>query len=219
MLVLCALHHFAMAAHESEAFPPVRLVDRIERYPITGSSIDRIKSELKAHAESEQSPGNGSTRSEIELTTRLEPHDDVCRIATLVVALRVTTRLPEWTPANSGSRQVGEEWAKSAANLARHEAGHRTLAIEAAGALRQTLMDIAPKKDCSRLDMAIAIELQSAMQRLENRNLRYDSRTRGGLQDDPLERKGADPNGTDLASSSRRLSTAEWLVKRGSVRP
>ena len=191
LLALCTWHPFAVAAHESEAFPAVQLVDRIERYPITGASIYRINSELKAHAESERGPGNGSTRSEIELTTRLDLHDDACRISTLVVHLRVTTLLPEWIPAGRPSQHVREEWTKSAANLTRHEAGHQTHAIEAAEALRQALIDIAPKEDCLRLDMAIGIELQSAMQRLDNRELRYDKRTRGGLREEPVERKGA----------------------------
>ena len=192
LLALCTWHPFAVAAHESEAFPAVQLVDRIERYPITGTSIYRINSELTAHAESERGPGNGSTKSEIETTTRLDLHDDVCRITTLVVHLRVTTLLPEWSPAGKPSQRVREEWAKSAANLARHEAGHRTHAIEAAEALRQTLINIAPKKDCLRLDMAIGIELQSAMQRLDSRELRYDARTRGGLRDNRSEDKGGD---------------------------
>ena len=191
-LALSAWHPLAVAAHESEAFPAVQLVDRIERYPITGVSIYRINSELKAHAKSERGPGNGSTRSEIELTTRLDLQGETCRISTLVVHLRVTTLLPEWIPAGRPSQHVREEWTKSAANLTRHEAGHRTHAIEAAEALRERLMGMAPKRDCLRLDMAIGIELQSAIRRLDSRELRYDARTRGGLRDESLEHKEAD---------------------------
>ena len=185
-VALCAFHPFSNASDASEAFPAVQLADRIERYAITGSSLDQITSELRAHADSAQSPGNGSTRSEIELTTRLEPQDDVCRIVALVVHLRVTTRLPEWSAADKSSRRVRNAWTKSASMLARHEAGHRTHAIEAADALRQALIDLGPKRDCIRLDMAIGIELHSAVQKLENRALRYDARTQGGLRDDPL---------------------------------
>ncbi len=185
-LALCAFHPLSSPAHAVEAFPPVQFTDRVERYTITGSSIDRITSELRAHAGSAQSPGNGSTRSEIELSTRLAPQHDACRIASLVVYLRVTIRLPEWTAANKSSRRVRNAWKKSLSMLARHEAGHRTHAIEAAEALRHTLMGIGPKKDCVRLDMAIGIELQSALQTLEKRALRYDARTQGGLREDPL---------------------------------
>lgn len=183
---LCFVLMAAEAALAADHFAALRVTDHVERYLITGSDIRRINRQLQAHSESSANADNGSTRSEIELTTRLEPEADGCRIARLEVRLDVTTRLPEWRPVRKPSRRTRQKWTESAAILARHEDGHRAHAVEAAEGLRQTLIRLGPKKDCQRLDMAVAIELKSAVRRLESRDLRYDARTRGGLRDDPL---------------------------------
>lgn len=176
-------------ANPTVAFPPVRIDDRVEHYTITGSSISRIDAQLRKHAESTENADNGYTRSAFEVTSRLEPKQGLCRIAALEVKLNVTTLLPEWQPGHTAWREVRERWAKSLAILERHESGHRANALEAAQALRRTLLALVPKKNCQRVDAAIAIELQTAMRKLEVRDRRYDARTQGGLRDDPLAKE------------------------------
>lgn len=183
----------AATSSAADGFPPVQVVDHMERYVITGSSLRSINAELEKHSGASPAPGSGSTSSEIELATRLELVGDRCRISQLDVRLEVTTRLPDWRPARKPSRSVRKQWAESATILTRHEAGHREHAVQAAEALRKTLIALAPMKDCQRVDTAVGIELQTALQHLDSRELRYDTRTQGGLRDDPLGDKGNSP--------------------------
>lgn len=189
----------------AEAFPPLQVVDHIESYRVTARSIRLINAQLASNSDAVADTANGSTRSEIGLTSHLEPDGVVCRIARLEVRLDVTTRLPEWRPEGKPSGRTRARWEKAAAILARHEAGHREHAVDAAEALRQSLSALAPMKDCQRLDTAIGIELRSAIRRLDSRELRYDARTRGGLRDDPLRTAGADggPSGDAVAERCR----------------
>lgn len=200
----------AAPALAAEGFPGLRVTDHLERYPITGSDIRHINNQLQGHSDVSSNTSHGSTRSEIELSTRLEPDAHGCRIARLEVHLNVTTRLPEWHPLRKPSRRTRQEWTQSVAILARHEDGHRGHAVEAAEGLRQTLVDLGPKKDCQRLDLAIAIELQSAVGRLESRERRYDARTRNGLRDDPLL------DATQSSGNSRTAETGRCRAPRSS---
>ena len=201
----------AVPALAAEGFPALRVTDQIERYPITGSDIRHINLQLQANPDASGNTGHGSTRSEIELSTRLEPDAHGCRIARLEVHLDVTTRLPEWHPVRKPSRRTRQEWTQSAATLARHEDGHRAHAVEAAEDLRKTLIDLGPKKDCQRLDLAIAIELHSAVGRLDSRDRRYDARTNGGSRDDPLLDTSQSPG-----DASRTAASGHCRVRRSS---
>ncbi len=222
-VLLVASSAAVFPALAAEAFPPLQVVDHIESYRVTARSIRLINAQLASHSESSANAAEGSTHSEIGLTSHLEPDGEVCRIARVEVRLDVTTRLPEWRPVGKPSGRTRARWAEAAAILARHEAGHREHAVDAAEALRQTLSALAPMKDCQRLDTAIGIELRSAIRRLDSRELRYDARTRGGLRDDPLRTAGADggPSGDAVAERCRTRPTPVTFdnAQSGSIGP
>lgn len=186
-LVLTAM--LATTAAASDAMSPlasVAVLDRVERYVINASTIDKIEEQLVEHAERFENPGNASTRSRFEITKTLQQGRNHCEMVALDLRVTVTTILPLWQPAQDPSDLTRIRWKQSSAILQRHEAGHREHAIETARNLRRSLTGLKPKRDCMGLAAAIAVELQASLQHLNQRDARYDYRTWNGLRDDPL---------------------------------
>lgn len=190
-----------------DAFPPVQIIDHVEYYTITGSTIDQIDSQLLAHAGQDEGSGHGTTRSRFEIHKTLQEQPGRCEITALVVRVGITIKLPRWQPRHSVSTSLRSRWEESSDLLKRHEAGHRDHAIEVAQRLRTTLLSITAKHSCFSLDASIGLELQTSVQRLNVRDTRYDDRTRNGLRDDPL--LGRPPAAKTAIHSSQRRYQAD----------
>jgi predicted secreted Zn-dependent protease len=203
LLLTALLLPVAHAATSDNQFPALIVVDHVEHYPVTGSTIRQIDRQLAEQTDRFENAGNGSTRSRFEVIKTLQPDDDGCHLSALQLQLSVTTILPEWRPQKSVSKKVRKRWNDAATMLADHEAGHRAHALAAARHLRAILDKMEPRRNCSLLDVAIALELDSSLSRLELEEARYDHRTRNGLRTDPLggpphpvikSRQHSDPN-------------------------
>ena len=201
----------AVASEEPDAFPPVRIIDQAEYYAFAGSTIDQIDAQLIQHAERREGSGNGSTRSRFEITKTLLQRSDRCVMTTLEVSVTITTILPRWQPDSVVSDSLRLRWKQSSAILERHEDGHREHALEAARNLRRILARLKPKRDCLALAAAIALELQSSLQHLNQRQARYDDRTWNGLRDDPLSFHPAGVK-TQLRSAQRPYRADRTLL-------
>jgi predicted secreted Zn-dependent protease len=177
----------ANAEPPDHQYPPVIVVDRLEHYAITGSTIAQIDRQLVEQMDRFENVGIGSTRSRFEIIKTLQPDDDGCRLTALQVQLSVTTILPDWRPQQSVSMRVRKRWNDAEALLRDHEAGHHAHALAAARHLRSTLRKMGSRRTCSLLDVAIALELNSSLDRLELAEARYDHRTWNGLREDPLQ--------------------------------
>lgn len=203
VFTLISLPAAATGTAVRDAFPPVQIIDHVEYYAITGNTSGQIDKQLVAHAGQGENSGHGTTRSRFKIRKTLQEHPARCEIAALSVRVSITTKLPNWQPRHSVSASLKSRWEQSSDLLKRHEEGHRDHAIEVSQRLRTTLLSIAPKRSCFALDASIGLELQASMQRLNERDTRYDNRTGNGLRDDPLLDRPAAPN-TNTRSSQRR---------------
>jgi predicted secreted Zn-dependent protease len=198
LLLTALLLPAARAEPPVNHFPAVIVVDRLEHYAVTGSTIDQIERQLVEQTDRFENPGNAITRSRFEVTKTLRPDDDGCHLSALQVQLNVTTILPDWRPQKPASKKVRKRWNDAEAALRVHEAGHRSHALAAARKLRSTLQDLGPKRTCSLLDVAIALELDAGLDDLELEEARYDHRTWNGLRGSPglgvKRRQHSDPN-------------------------
>jgi predicted secreted Zn-dependent protease len=182
LLLTALLLPAARAEPPTDHFPAVIVVDRVEHYAVTGSTIDEIERQLVEQTDRFENTGNAITRSRFEVTKTLRPDRDGCHLSALQVQLSITTILPDWRPQKPASRKVRKRWNDAAAALKEHEAGHRSHALAAARSLRSTLLNLGTKRTCSLLDVAIALELNARLNRLELEEARYDRRTWNGLR-------------------------------------
>jgi len=196
-----------------QTVPPVRIVDTAVRYPVAAQSIGGINAELRAYATAMERSEQGHTRSEIEVSSQLDPTPGVCRIATAEVSLDVTTTLPQWQAEPAAKSEVRAQWERSLALLQRHEAGHRDNAVDAAESLRQAVLALPPQKNCLKLQMAISLQLQRMRWQLELRDESYDLRTRNGLRDDP-RRMGKT---LDIARQDGTAQRREWPARHSNA--
>ncbi len=172
-------------AEPSDAFPPVRIIDQLRHYPVIGDNASQINAELSKQAGLFEATGSGNTHSRFEIDRNPLRRDGTCELASLEVRVTIITTLPQWQAEQSASDSLRRQWRGSAEILERHEAGHRENALAEAHRLRKNLLRIGSKRSCISLDAAIELELQSSMQRLDVKDVRFDDRTWNGLRDDP----------------------------------
>lgn len=187
----------------------MELIERTDRYLLTGVTIEQLNRQLAEHARGSSARSTGLTRSHFELNKKLKPADDTCVVLELGMQIELTTILPDWQPEKPVSSELREEWARSVAILERHEEGHRQNVLLAGETLRKALLAMVPTTSCMLLDARMTVEFQSQLERLERIDASYDRRTLNGLRDDP--RLG--PGEMQVKTlRKQRHATANWSV-------
>ncbi|HET9033396.1 MAG TPA: DUF922 domain-containing protein [Dokdonella sp.] len=189
----------------SDAFPPERIVDKVEHYAVVGTSIRAINAALVKQASELELAGNGFTRSLFEIDRSEHRLAARCELSSLQVQVTILTILPQLQSESTVSAAVLEQWRHATGVLKRHEAGHRKHAIAEAQRLRRNLLALGSKRSCISLDVAMDLELQTSVERLNRKDARYDIRTWNGLRDDP-----SSPRATTLTPEVQSRQPSRW---------
>lgn len=170
----------AKAQESHERFPPLRIVESTQYYPVHAKTEVELPAALKAPpARSGHPGGSGHTEGDIEVAHETRQDGALCRLERAEVTVTTVVTLPKWNPGDP-PQEIRARWAQMVAGLERHELGHRRLIVEEAHRLRGRLMDIAPARSCREVSWSVRRELSRAMLRLRLRNQAYDSRTGSG---------------------------------------
>jgi predicted secreted Zn-dependent protease len=128
----------------------------------------------------------GRTSWSLEWSYRMVSADghEQCSMGPVSVRLDLSTLLPRWRPAAPATEWVQDRWRESITRLAKHEAGHRSLAEHAARRIHDELDDLGMFTTCAELSrhaetIAIGIRAELRADQAE-----YDRVTRHGSAQD-----------------------------------
>ena len=183
VLVNAAYHPGATAKAPEVEVPPVEVHDVPATYPVHGKSARELQAALHASGLTELSHGDAAAETNEQLSARYVCHKyaDGFAVDKAAVHLEIKTTLPTWEERAAASPDLAGRWDRLLGALTKHEAGHRTIALEHAEALRTALKTLAPAASCdAALDAANAL-LQKAAGELDDAQHDYDKQTRHGI--------------------------------------
>ena len=169
--------------HRQGASVP-RITDKVVLYPIQGTNIRAIQRQLENHGPMAAGSGHGRTHSAFEVDAELEDVKDECHMRGFELSVEITMTLPEWQAPSRVSKELRSNWETAFAQLLRHEAGHRSHAVEMAYRLHGKLSRLPSQKNCFRLQHEIDNQLRMATSELRLRGRLYDEMTGNGLRDE-----------------------------------
>ena len=187
MTILAAVVAFQVATY---TLPPVELPPYVSEepevvwYPITGSTLADLRRQMSLHGPHDaEGVHAGLTRNWTYWHVQLGGggNSAPCWIRTVAVTTYDTVTLPLWTPPPRADSALVAEWSRFVTMLGRHEAGHRSIAIEGAGKIAQTLAALPSRATCPELLEAANSEGHSVLASTQDRQKQYDAETQHGL--------------------------------------
>ena len=169
-----------VAEKDATAPGPVETVVSLTTYPVDGSDETAI-----LHAMARAAPrvdGEvffGLTVTELSLRYSHHATAASCALSGVRVGLAVQTTLPAWTPGPDAGPDLRRDWARFAANLRRHEDGHRRLAEAGAERVRDALGRLAAPT-CAAVDTAARHRAEQVRIETDAEHRRYDDETGHG---------------------------------------
>ncbi|MBI3005441.1 MAG: DUF922 domain-containing protein [Ignavibacteriales bacterium] len=151
-------------------------------YAISGSTLEELQVEMERLG-----PKDGTiqryatTEYDIRWTYRFRPKGQRCTLGQIEVGARFLVRLPLWSPQKTVTPQTREKWKTFITSLHIHEAGHRDLALRAAGTILRKLRAMPGQMSCSDLDAAATYAGRTILQEFQKLQQEYDERTKHGL--------------------------------------
>lgn len=184
----CAAGALLMAAAASAEPGPVaasgpEITESRHYYRVDATGVESLHAQLLENAKAAGlAPGTiGRTRQDVEVSYRLDPLPDRCRLSALAIRLDLTIDLPEWQPSGTTRPELRARWAQMISALTRHEEGHRDNAIWAAKELHERLSRLGEGPDCDTLGKLAQREMFRVKLRFNLREQAYDSRTGHGV--------------------------------------
>src|SRR5579872_3579707 len=126
----------------SYTLPPVEMPRYVSEepemvwYPISGSTLRDLRREMALHGPRDNEGVHaGMTRTWTNWHVQFGGGDaaNPCYMRAVQVTVRDTVTLPLWTPPLHADSALVAEWGRFVTMLGRHEAGHRSIALDAAG--------------------------------------------------------------------------------------
>lgn len=168
--------------------PPVNLPPEVSEepeivwYPITGSTLADLRAQMRvAGPHDDEGVHAGLTRTWTHWRFQFGG-DNPCWMRTVQVTVYDTVTLPLWTPPLHADSALVAEWGRFVTMLGRHEAGHRGIAIEAAGQIARTLAAFPSRATCADMMAAANADGQAILASSGTRQKQYDTDTKHGVR-------------------------------------
>src|SRR5579871_556067 len=137
--------------------PPVELPRDVTEepeivwYPIAGSSLAELRREMALHGpRDDEGVHAGLTRTWTNWHFQFGGGNP-CYMRAVQVTVYDTVTLPLWTPPYHADSGLVAEWGRFVTMLGRHEAGHRSITLDAAGQIANALASVASRATCPEL--------------------------------------------------------------------
>jgi len=150
-------------------------------YTVSGSTLVELQSEIERLG-----PKDGAiqryatTEYDIRWTYRFRPKGQRCTFAQVDVGARFIVTFPRWNPPGSASAETIEKWSRFVASVRIHEAGHRDLALRAAGRILRKLQSLPGAPSCGELDASASYEGRTILKEFQKLQAEYDDTTSHG---------------------------------------
>lgn len=154
-------------------------------YPVTGSTIADLREAMRAHGpHDDEGVHAGLTRTWTHWHVQFGGGNGAnpCWMRDVRVTVSDTITLPLWTPPPHADSAILAEWGRFVTMLGRHEAGHRGIAIDAAGEIARTLALLPPHASCQDMLSDANADGQAILASEHQRQKQYDADTRHGLR-------------------------------------
>jgi predicted secreted Zn-dependent protease len=150
-------------------------------YPVTGSSIGDLQSQMRANGPHDDAGAYaGYTRNSTYWHIRWQESGGSCSVTNVAVATYDTVTLPAWSPPSNADAALMAEWSRFVTMLGRHEEGHRDIAIAGAGEIARTLAMLSPQGSCADLAASANAQGQAILASIQTRQKHYDEETNHG---------------------------------------
>lgn len=103
-----------------------------------------------------------------------------CKFKTIIVTVKTTFILPDWTPPSSTPQTLTDRWKKHLAALQTHEDGHKQLGIDAGNDFLTQLKAMPPASSCDALQKAAAQKRDAIKATFKQKHKAYDAKTDHG---------------------------------------
>jgi predicted secreted Zn-dependent protease len=192
--IVAAVLVFQVATYTLPAVELPRYVSEesdIVWYPIAGSSIRDLQSQMRANGPHDDAGGYaGYTRNSTYWHIRWQESGGSCSVTNVAVATYDTVTLPAWSPPSNADSALMAEWSRFVTMLGRHEEGHRDIAIAGAGEIARTLAMLSPQASCADLAASANAQGHAILASVQTRQKQYDEETshgrrRGTTLEDP----------------------------------
>jgi predicted secreted Zn-dependent protease len=167
--------------------PPVELPRYVSEepevvwYPISGSTLSDLRREMSLHGpRDDEGVHAGLTRTWTRWHFQFT--GTPCYMQAVQVTVYDTITLPLWTPPPRPDSALVAEWGRFVTMLGRHEAGHRSIAIEDAGQIATRLASFPSRATCADMMAAANADGQAILASSRERQKQYDADTRHGLR-------------------------------------
>ena len=208
--------------------PPVDLPQYVSEqpemvsYPVAGSTLADLRAQIKANGpHTDEGMYAGLTHNWTYWHVQFSGGDatNPCVMRAVQVTVYDTVTLPLWTPPIHADSALVAEWGRFVTMLGRHEAGHRSIAIEDAGAIARMLAALPSRASCPDMLAAANAEGQAILTSSRTRQKQYDADTKHGLrhgtalEDPDVPTMASVPTMLIVAAVGALVCAAAWLVR------
>jgi predicted secreted Zn-dependent protease len=175
----------------SYTLPPVDLPRYVSEepemvwYPISGSTLSDLRHEMALHGPHDNEGVHaGMTRTWTNWHVQLGGGEAAgpCYTRAVQVTVHDTVTLPLWTPPLHADSDLVAEWGRFVTMLGRHEAGHRSIALNAAGEIATALASFPSRASCSDMLAAANAQGRAILATSQERQKQYDAETQHGVR-------------------------------------
>ena len=185
-MIVAAVVVFQAATY---TLPPVELPHYVREesdivwYPIVGSSIRDLRSQMRANGPHDDAGAYaGYTRNNTYWHIWWREGGGSCSVTNLAVTTYDTITLPAWSPPPNADSALMAEWSRFVTMLGRHEEGHRDIAIAGAGEIARALAMLSPQASCAELSASANARGQAILASIGVRQKEYDAETKHGVR-------------------------------------
>lgn len=187
-LVLTLVLTLVPALAQAQQAPPSRPMPRgvvvqasIERYPVSGTTVEEITAGLRGALGQE---GGFLGHYHVSWRYNYRIGEGVsgkagCRLANVRVEMQTRVRAPDWKAEPGTPEDVALAWATFTTSFEDHLREHENLAIRTAGDFVQKLERMTDMS-CRQLSLDVQREAKSASERLQDRHRKLDADTKNG---------------------------------------
>ena len=159
------------------------LVWKTNYYSITGGTLGEIRQSLwQSRPWKNKSTVDGMTDWRIEWRYQVAPSNGACQCSSFTTKTTITTTLPHWKAPTNAPPAVTNAWVRYFTALAKHEAGHAQLALDAVAEQHARISELTEEPACAALKKKIDDLAGKIMDDYRKRDKEYDQRTEHGIK-------------------------------------
>jgi predicted secreted Zn-dependent protease len=164
------------------ALAEVRITERVEHYPVSGSSSRDLRAQMsqRGRREGDGKVYDANTASNLRWSFTFKTTGDDCRIGSALVLVGVTYHVPLWAERDSAPRAIRAQWDSFIEKLMAHEHKHGSHARQAGEELEQALVATPAARYCEEVERAANDRANEIVRKLQRVNADYDDRTKHG---------------------------------------